>query len=1249
MSTVQQPTSAKQRKVQWKTVDRALARFSTESLLVLLNTALASPGCARFHDHLMMLWTRVLRGTDHGGAQASAEDLPGLVLAAVEAAPGRQGVTEREPNDVRSLVRFAVAGERLLVHPGELDHPMRFLRQVRSTALVTDDQVKAAFEFTLTDVLELVLRYSDHVVARFAGAWPALYTDREPDAIACGIHPGELQQARDLADLDLTALAARCADPTRARRALDWLTRPVGDLALRYHPSVPLLGPVLAVRAHGRLIPVPASAAMSTLATAVPRLLQALPASAVEQAEERLQDLTLLQVCEALGLDPGEAPAGAGPVCVISSPSHRYDIAVVSALADGTLGRRVEDGHAALTEQPAGRGRLVVYGGVRVLGPELIRDTLYLHIEELTEIMADAEGDVAALALFVLEMSEHPGVDAIWYAQPIDAWVRFHRDGTLLVPGPPRNEVAAVPPLRFDPSWRRAATWARLDDVLAAAGLPPSLRWRCARLVDDAAPDTPGEQADLLHRDADGTALARIATVPPLVIVTTPNTEPDAAVDLGSLTSLADAVRITITGNQTITDHLALPDRTPVVLQLAGSTCSHVSPTTDGAEEPDHGDGEDGLLLRIAHDPATARIHLDIDPPLLARFAGDGHEGHRVLGRVLHHLVTELRQARDAGPGISPEDFHAAWDAASPALRLAGVSVGWPATAPPYTVPRSQQVRVRALRTAAAAVRRAQVPAGSWTGADAYRSGGPGELLLHALEKELVRQIRLYQPGLVEELARHLNAAWATRTRGQCELTINLAAPWAANWTGEVGRRQAAAAASTSALQLLLQQALATPPAGHQPVDVLAIADLVALAELVLHCGTTAVAASRRLTDLHLEIHPSGVFTLTDTPDPDGGDDDEVAELAHLGFNAEAYQHARQQQFIRAASRAEPDLLDPDTAFTPARRIPVPYTAVGLPPGSQLAKADQLLRQHWGCGIAALNVVMLTTADWPTPPTGIATTTAQDLAHEAATWTGLPEADLVCAVERLLLHPANAAGPGAHAYTEVERRTRPTTHPLIADGDRILLLPWLAHTANELYAGYLADGRLPRADLPQPVAEALRRYRGQLDNRLEVDLKDVAEQARLPHRFRLLEKEAAQLGIPGLAGEIDLLVADPVNGRLWVIEAKNPEGAVAPGAVLRHVQPFTRHYRTKLLAKAETITAHAAAAASACHVDGERDWRVLPLFVTRTIEPAAFLADPQVPFTTAEHLANVLTSPTDPAPGWITPADPAEEGRSSAE
>ncbi|MFJ8752207.1 hypothetical protein ACIREO_23165 [Streptomyces sp. NPDC102441] len=1253
--TARHLTSAQHRRVEWKVLDRAMARFSTDSLIELLQAALVAPDSARFHDHLLLLFTRVLRTPARSGIPAGAADLPVLVEASVRAAPGRGVVTARDPGDVRDRVRFTVAGDQLLVHPGQLAHPLLVLRTLKLTAAAVDEALHEVLGFGAEDVLELVLRLSDRSLAALCTAWPE--SESAPDGgegreVSCRVTPAEVRAAAAIACADPAELVQAARRPERAERALQWLTCRIEDLPLRYHPDMPLLGPVLAVTAHGRRLPVPAGAATEAAGPAVARLLTCLPPAGVEAAGARMQEVTVARLAQLLGLEA--VPARPGPVCLLSSPSHRYDIAVVSAVADGALGARVEEGRAALADAdvPAGRGRLVVYGGPRFLGPELIRDTLFLHVEEVAEILHDAGGDLAALALFVLELTEHPGVHGVFYRDALDAWSAWHRGGTLLAPGPDGDGdgVAMVPEAVRDEVWERAAARAGVDEVLAAAGLPPAGDFRYARL---SAPEAGGSgvHADLEDVTPGGPVVVRAATVPPLVIVAAPSCEPGAVLDAAGIAGLADSLRTALTTIAAAAAHAALPGGAPLLVQVTVAPQAHpytAGPDPDIASLGPAGCGasvgrgpamEEWLLLRAGADPEAGRIGIDIDPPLLAAFTGDGSQGHHILGRLLHHLIERVRRVRGAGPGTDADIFTAAWDSAYPVLRLAATANAWPATAPAFTLPHSRHVHARALRTAAAAVRRAGVPYGTWRGADAYRRGGPAEQLLHALESELDVQIRAYQPSLVAELARQLNAAWADRTRSAQQSAVNLAAPWAANWIAEAGQRQADGARATSALHLLLQQALTGPPAGDRPTDVLAVAELVALAELVLHSGITAVTAARRLHDLHLEIDPSGIFTLTSGPGPaerETGPAEDTGGGEHLGFDADAYHRARQQCLIAQSIAAEPELTDAASVFAaPAARTEVAFTAPELPAGSQLAQADQLLHQHWGCGFAALNAVLSTAADWPTGPEGTAAVTTEDLVAESGAWSALPTDHLRAAVARLRLHPGNAAGTGPHAYTEVERRSRPLIQPLIDAGERLLVLPWLACAAREAYAAYLDDGRLPHPDLPAPVTQALLRHRQHLDQHLEREIGEAVRTAGLPHRFRLLEKTAASLGVSGLAGEIDLLVADPAAGRLWVIEAKNPTGAVAPHALLQHIQKFTARYRDKLLAKTATIAAHSRQAAAACGVTGERDWRVLPLMVTRTIEPAAFLADPHVPYITAERLTAVLAGPDDPEPGWI--------------
>ncbi|WP_406263292.1 hypothetical protein OIA45_45525 (plasmid) [Streptomyces chartreusis] len=1092
-------------------------------------------------------------------------------------------------------------------------------------AEAVDEYLLPVRGFGIGDVLELVLRHSDHTVACLAAAWPAaVQPGRESGQITCQVSEAEVVAAAELGVDHLTAAGAGGRQRTAA--ALAYLSRNVDELSLTHDRGLPLLGPTLLVSGGESVVPVPASTAIEAATAGAADLLSALPVSA--EAQMRLRRRTVARVARLLGLE--HAPTRPGEVCRVSSPSHRLEIAIIATLGED-LAALVERARAELSTAPAGAGRLVVYAGPRFLGREVITDTLYVHLEELTEILSAAGGDLALVAMWVLELTAHPGVDAIAYYDVLDAWAAWHANTTLLPPGPAEEGVAVVQPCRRDVSWERAAVWARTDDVLAAVGLPPAIDWNGCRLAE--ASEGRGQWADLSERFDGRSVLACVSTQPPLVVLATVNPDEQALLDEAAFAGLADGIRTTIAAQPALADHFTLPGGQPVLLHLTETVDPHQPP----ASRPP-GISDDDLALRIGLDQETARIDLVLDPPLLARFNDDGH---RILGLVLHHTIDRLHTAHGGEHPVDTVEFSAAWDVAIPVLTWYGSDPYAPCSAPAHYLPSTTpHVRARALRAAADAVRAARVPAGTFTGPDAVRHDGPAAQLLNALEHVLADQIRGHHLSLVPALVRHLNAALASRACGRREAVTGLARTGGTIWQDEARHRETTGAAATTALQLLIQQALVTAPAGDRPADLIALADLTALAELLLGTALVAVPASRRLHPVTLTIHPSGVFTIDDIV---AATDSDTDAAGHLGFDTAAFRQAQEQEWIARARTSDPQPLSPEDLFTARRgsRTPLAFARLNPPPGSTLARADHELAARWGAGLDALAAVLATAADWPTGPDGTATASSEELAREAAAWCQLPASQIQSATEHLTLTPDNAvATHDHHAYTEVERRIRLTTHPLIAHNGGILIAPWLVHTSQQLYAAALADGRLHRPDTPPKVAELLERHRQQYNNQLETDLAQAAALAALPHRSGLDRGPAAAAGIPGLTGEIDLLVADPTRRRLWVIEAKNPHPAIGTHNVSQGLGRFTR-YRTKLLTKTGTIRKHAAQAALLCGVNQPCDWTVIPVFITRNIDPAAFTADPDIAFTTVDHLAALLTDDIHPKPGWNQAAESA--------
>ncbi|MFD7552166.1 hypothetical protein, partial [Streptomyces sp. NPDC059816] len=1124
-------------------LDRVLEPFSGTSLLTLLRAALDSPVGARFHDHLLLAWTRALSAVGREGRTAGAGDLPAVLSAAVRFA--ERGVTTgREPNSPAARVRFTVDGHRLLVHPGDLDHPLVVLRSLRETAAAVDEYLTAVRGFGIADVLDLALRHTDHAVTSLAPTW---HGEPAPplDPAEVTVTDDQVTAAASLGTGHLTTSPAH--KPDRSALALAHLTRDLADLPLVYEPGRALLGPVLLVTVDGHCVPVPGSTALEAACVAAAGLLAAHPPPPV--VRERLHRSTIARVARLLGLP--HAPDAVGEVCRIGSPQLRLEIAVVATLG-GDLPALVEKARAELADSPPGTARLVVYGGPAFLGPEVVTDTLMVHVEELAEMLGAAGGDLTLLALWALELTGHPGADAVAYTDVLDAWTVWHRRAFLLPPGPPEEGVVVVGPCGWDVSWERAAWWAPVDDLLDAAGLAPAIDWPYGRLTE--APVGSGQWADLAGTQDGQRIRVCAATWPSLVIVAQVNPDQKALLDEAAFAGLADGIRGTLAGHPHPADHATLPAGRPLVLRLTETITAHQPPT----------DAPSGALpVMIAVDEERARVDLALGPDLLT---APPQELHRALGLVLHHTLHRIRTT----PGTTAEDFDTAWNAAIPVL-------AWYATDPhtpppvgtaPFFLSGTPHIRARALRVAADAVRTAAVPTGTFTNQDALHRHGPAQQLLHALEAALADQLRAHHPDLLPVLVRYLNAALATRHHGRQETTTGLARTGTDDWANEALNREHDGAHLTGPLQLLIQQALITTPTGTRPADQIAVADLTALAELVLRTALVAVPASRRLHGATLTVEPIGLFTLRDTtppPTPTGGNGPVPA-----GFDTAAYHRARDGAWLDHARTLEPQPLEPEELFTARAqgRVALDFTPLNPPTGSTLAQADRELHTAWGCGLDALAAVLATAADWPTPTDGVAMASHDDLTREAATWSALPEPHIRAAIDRLVLHPGNATSTHPYPYTEVERRTRPTTHPLIGHGDHLLIAPWLIHTARQLYATSLADGRLPRPDTPKKATNLLDRHRQQHNNRLETDLAQAVSGAGLAHRANLDTKPAAAAGIPGLTGEIDLLVADPARRRLWVIEAKNPHRTIGVHHTVRHVGDFIT-YRGKLLAKAQ--------------------------------------------------------------------------------
>jgi hypothetical protein len=125
-----------------------------------------------------------------------------------------------------------------------------------------------------------------------------------------------------------------------------------------------------------------------------------------------------------------------------------------------------------------------------------------------------------------------------------------------------------------------------------------------------------------------------------------------------------------------------------------------------------------------------------------------------------------------------------------------------------------------------------------------------------------------------------------------------------------------------------------------------------------------------------------------------------------------------------------------------------------------------------------------------------------------------------------------------------------------------------------------------------------------------------------------------------LTGEVDALAGDPARSRLWVCEVKDVSATASPRTIADRVRKFTdprRGYIGQLLRSLAEVRASPGAAARLLGLpDPDRAWTVLPVMITRRVEPAAFTTNPAVTFVVCEDLIAVLRAPGDPPPGYAS-------------
>jgi hypothetical protein len=973
-------------------------------------------------------------------------------------------------------------------------------------------------------------------------------------------------------------------------------------------------------------------------------------AAADERSLKALQNLAVIQTLQIFGHTAQflENPSDATPdaessltpqrfpvLAKCSDKRHIFLFGIVAALDSIGLVRAIEEAEEQLRqigiqqlrevdgsiESTATVHSVVLYGGPLHLKPADRPGIAFLHVEDLASMKIESQESELGLDLifqFLDELTTMPGVKSLFALDAVDIWSRWKATGVLNPTGASGIALALIGTVD-DEAWLTSVAWEPIEAVLTAAGLPSVSWWYVAHL------DEAGQASMWTEQREAYLILAK----PPLIISTSLN---NGLVDLGIDPSfgvgVADGILLTCANFPTVSAGVALPDGRPLRILLEFTA----------ERPPGSRDGYIGIGCRTTSEPQPV-IDLLLGPDWLESLATDPQSAHQVLGQVLAHCLDQLNQGqRDVDWSLVREGFVAAWDTAPPvAMSQARETTLNFRSKGQVRLPRSRATKARALRALATAVLSDDVVPCELLGADAIELCHTK--IVPAINLALEQTIAEWSEDAIYVVAEHLNDAHGERARASSELELALSAPWAPNWQA-LALDAPDPSEQTRPLEILLEFLLARSPAGSVVPDRFDVAEAADLTYLAIQIGSSLSGADRGLYELAVMVGERGITHVIPVPTLDSAQSDSEGQgdrsLIHVDIPSYMAADRAHRLRLRDSQELQSHVsLELDTERPRIANAFVSLASLDVP--DSLLAADRIMLRHCGTGIDGIQAVLGTAITWTSGGDRVVLVSRSELRDEAKNWSSLPLAQMEAALDRLVLDPTRLREEGVLYWEQDRRRNRLATKPLIMLNDRLLIIPWQIHTTQSVYMRYALEGRLPwhPSDTPEPVRIAFNKYRQVANRDLERASEQVAANLHLPHKKNIHENEARRLGLQ-LPGEIDLLIADAARSRLWVCEVKDVSAAFSPRTIRDRIDKFLNDedYIDKLLARTKAIASDPAAAATLVAAPATSSpWRVIPLMVTRSVEPAAFLKDIPVTFTVIDDLSTVLQSDTEPCLG----------------
>jgi len=1147
--------------------------------------------------------------------------------------------------DPNHVVRWSIGDSRFRIDPGLNEDPVGAFAALERLSILDDEAVRAV-GFGVADLMELALRSMDRQLGRLAPTWNSDAGDREHGSPS--ISSSEFEVARRyfpggiLADRQIERVLDSCANPERARRALDFATAPAAELSSDLTATLPFWDGVMAITFNGHRTFVPSSLMLEGLVQAAARLAARLD----RRKSYRSRRLDLARA--ALGLAFGELdndvifPVDIGterPVLVVR-PDERH-LLVLDVICGATEGRMSKEWQAAATSLRTVNSETV---WTSPIGPLLVpsdaeivlliiadypyrvaidtsTEPIAVSLKDIQYVLGDVE-DSLEVWEFLAEVVDPPRIERMVAPGLPELYKLWHVTGSLN-PDYAIAQDAGIGWSTFLDYWDESATWESFNTVLAEAGLHSrNHSWR-REIVRT-------HEAYFWSRNPKHLTIVR--------------TEPDLIIEV------------------------PLADLGPLDIQIVADFASTLSTASEQLKPFRRALGARGTGLRIFIEANAARPEarqLDRDDAwiggassrsprptaiirfdfhLLALFAAFPEEARHLLAMALGQVLSELGVSRR----LSTESINA-WKNWDGAFRVVTTE-----SAPqrPFTAARTTKIydTARVQRELSDRLRAQGLITGSFAGSEAIQICDIH--VTSALYSMLVDEIATHDRFLLlVRGASEVGAAMGEHRRRSIELRKGLEAPWADDLRMEESVGSEELAKWVRAVQLVLELSLRGEGGGQRAVGRIDWARLLAIADTMFEISQMRSHASFLLEPFEIDIDDGRVAMRLGGPSVYSvAAFDVLRRLLQLrpvvqdgdpsqgnSLEDEAHEETTNvyDRLVQSMTRdGEPDDV-PFISLMKHAQVPMELRAV-----------DEAMREHLGTGYDAILATLRTAGSWPRDPgREFAVVKTVDLVHDVHEWSRLPTEEIRAAIDMLTLRAANLrseAEGGLYPYWHVERRKfRCTTRPFLElDVGAIWVVPELATGAQRVLARYLFDGRVPWPDPPEMLSRRLRKYRETQNRRLEQLAEERLKESGFIARRGLKPWKLRQVGIPMLdsVGEIDVLVADNLRRRLWVIEAKDPEEPFSLHELWSGAEEFWKHYvaqmRRKVIGVAEVCDELVAFLGAS---PGD-DWVVNPLFLTSRIELAAFDSRIDVaPFVTLEDVVEMLQNDSPPMKGFFIP------------